>query len=625
MNRPQLAIASGRILSHAAHFRLVNRRPLTVCCPGRHIKPIPFDATFLGQGFRTSQYRAAGVAFSTMASGGEGEGPGASSGGEGEGPGASSGGEGEGPGASSGSKGEGPGASSPRQHKHSNRLSKERSPYLLQHAHNPVDWFPWGKEAFDKAKSEDKPIFLSVGYSTCHWCHVMERESFEDEEIGKILSENFVCIKVDREERPDVDKVYMTFVQATSGGGGWPMSVWLTPELKPFIGGTYFPPRDAGHRPGLSTVLHRIMEQWRSNREALESSGERVLEALRKGTAIAASEEQTPPAAPLVANRCFQQLAHTYDEEYGGFRDAPKFPSPVNLMFLMSFWAVNRSSSDGEEALQMALHTLRMMAVGGIHDHVAQGFHRYSTDSSWHVPHFEKMLYDQAQLAVAYVTAYQVSREQLFADVARDVLRYVSRDLSDKSGGFYSAEDADSLPTWESSEKREGAFCVWTAAEIRELLSEIVEGASGGGVTRADIFMHHYGVKEQGNVQPEQDPHGELLGQNVLIVRYSAELTAAHFGLQVEQVHQILASCRHKMAAVRRTRPPPHLDTKMLASWNGLMLSAFARAGAVLGDKTLLKRAEEAAHFLQQHLWDPEQRNMLHSCYRGDEMEVEQM
>ncbi|XP_038830982.1 spermatogenesis-associated protein 20 [Salvelinus namaycush] len=521
----------------------------------------------------------------------------------------------------SGSEGQGSPPSTPQ--RPPNRLGQERSPYLLQHAHNPVDWYPWGQEAFDKARSEDKPIFLSVGYSTCHWCHVMERESFEDEEIGKTLSDNFVCIKVDREERPDVDKVYMTFVQATSGGGGWPMSVWLTPDLRPFIGGTYFPPKDSGRRPGLKTVLTRIMEQWQDNREALESSGERVIEALKKGTSIAANPGETPPPAHDVANRCFVQLAHSYEEEYGGFRDAPKFPSPVNLMFLMSFWSVNRSSTEGSEALQMTLHTLRMMALGGIHDHVAQGFHRYSTDSSWHVPHFEKMLYDQAQLAVAYISAYQVSGEQVFADVARDILLYVSRDLSDKSGGFYSAEDADSLPAAGGSEKREGAFCVWMGSEVRELLPVVVEGATGGA-TEADIFMHHYGVKEQGNVDMEQDPHGELQGQNVLIVRYSVELTAARFGLSVAKVSELLASARAKMAEVRKNRPAPHLDTKMLASWNGLMLSGFARVGAVLDDKALLERAVQAAGFLKEHLWDAERQIMLRSCYRGDEMEVEQ-
>ncbi|KAJ8399762.1 hypothetical protein AAFF_G00408670 [Aldrovandia affinis] len=508
--------------------------------------------------------------------------------------------------------------------KNSNRLANERSPYLLQHAYNPVDWFPWGKEAFEKAKREEKPIFLSVGYSTCHWCHVMERESFEDAEIGKILSDNFVCIKVDREERPDVDKVYMTFVQATNGGGGWPMSVWLTPDLQPFIGGTYFPPRDTGLRPGFKTILMRITEQWKSNRASLENNGKRVIDVLKKGSAIAARPGETPPPATDVALRCFLQLANSYEEEYGGFSEAPKFPSPVNLMFLMTFWRVNRSTTKGAEALHMVLHTLRMMALGGIHDHVAQGFHRYSTDSSWHIPHFEKMLYDQAQLAVAYITAYQVSGEQFFADVARDVLLYVSRDLSDKSGGFYSAEDADSLPTAESSEKKEGAFCVWTAGDIRGLLGEPVEGAKGGA-TQADIFMHHYGVKEQGNVDPEQDPHGELQGQNMLIVRYSVGLTAARFGLSVDMVEEVLAAGRERLAQVRKGRPPPHRDTKMLASWNGLMLSGFARAGAVLNDKALVERAEKAAQFLRDQLWDEPAQRLLHSCYRGEEMEVEQI
>ncbi|XP_028989271.1 spermatogenesis-associated protein 20 isoform X2 [Betta splendens] len=514
--------------------------------------------------------------------------------------------------------------SSSTAHRHTNRLAKEKSPYLLQHAHNPVDWYPWGQDAFDKAKNEDKPIFLSVGYSTCHWCHVMERESFEDEDIGIFLSENFVCVKVDREERPDVDKVYMTFVQATSGGGGWPMSVWLTPDLKPFIGGTYFPPRDQRGRPGLKTVLTRILDQWKNNRPALETNGDRILEALKKGTSIAANPGESPPFAPDVAKGCFKQLAHSYEEEYGGFRDAPKFPTPVNLMFLMTYWSVNSATTEGVEALQMALHTLRMMALGGIHDHIAKGFHRYSTDSFWHVPHFEKMLYDQSQLAVAYITAFQVSGERFYADVAKDILLYVSRDLSDKSGGFYSAEDADSVPPSGGPEKREGAFCVWTASELRRLLPDVVEGATGSA-TQADVFMHHYGVKEQGNVAQEQDPHGELQGQNVLIVRYSVELTAARFGLDVEKVNELLASARAKMAEVRKSRPCPHLDTKMLASWNGLMLSAYARVGAVLGDKALLERAVQAGNFLKEHLWDAEQQTILRSCYRGDQMEVQQI
>lgn len=507
---------------------------------------------------------------------------------------------------------------------HTNRLIEEKSPYLLQHAHNPVDWFPWGQEAFDKAKAEDKPIFLSVGYSTCHWCHVMEHESFESADIGKILSDNFVCIKVDREERPDVDKVYMTFVQATTGGGGWPMSVWLTPDLHPFIGGTYFPPKDSAYRPGFKTVLLRIAKQWQSHREDLVSNGERILAALKKGTSISASPGETPPPGPDVAARCLQQLAHAYEEEYGGFSQAPKFPTPVNLSFLFSHRALYRSSAEGVQALHMALHTLRMMALGGIHDHVAQGFHRYSTDDSWHVPHFEKMLYDQAQLSVAYITAYQMSGDEFFAEVARDILSYVSRDLSDQSGGFYSAEDADSYPTAGAPKKKEGAFCVWTEQQIRELLPQPVTGATGGA-TQADIFIHHYGVKEQGNVRPEQDPHGELAGQNVLIIRYSLEVTAAHFDLSVPLLKEVLSGCRQRLAEVRRERPAAHLDSKMIAAWNGLMVSGFARVGAVLGEKVFIERAEKAARFLRDHLFDAASGKMLRSCYRGEEMGVEQI
>ncbi|KAK6478405.1 spermatogenesis-associated protein 20 isoform X1 [Huso huso] len=478
---------------------------------------------------------------------------------------------------------------------HTNRLIEEKSPYLLQHAHNPVDWFPWGQEAFDKAKAEDKPIFLSVGYSTCHWCHVMEHESFESADIGKILSDNFVCIKVDREERPDVDKVYMTFVQATTGGGGWPMSVWLTPDLHPFIGGTYFPPKDSAYRPGFKTVLLRIAKQVGATRVSSLTPLSPLPFSLHSGVSCSVTGPAHTPSPSL---------------------------STVNLSFLFSHRALHRSSAEGAQALHMALHTLRMMALGGIHDHVAQGFHRYSTDDSWHVPHFEKMLYDQAHQAQP--TRYSMSGDEFFAEVARDILSYVSRDLSDQSGGFYSAEDADSYPTAGAPKKKEGAFCVWTEQQIRELLPQPVTGATGGA-TQADIFIHHYGVKEQGNVRLEQDPHGELAGQNVLIVRYSLEVTAAHFDLSLPLLKEVLSGCRQRLAEVRRERPAAHLDSKMIAAWNGLMVSGFARVGAVLGEKVFIERAEKAAHFLRDHLFDAASGKMLRSCYRGEEMGVEQI
>eukprot|EP00062_Callorhinchus_milii_P004807 gi/632943542/ref/XP_007887005.1/ PREDICTED: spermatogenesis-associated protein 20 isoform X1 [Callorhinchus milii] len=517
-----------------------------------------------------------------------------------------------------------PSPPSPDSKQRTNRLIHEKSPYLLQHAHNPVDWYPWGQEAFDKARKENKPIFLSVGYSTCHWCHVMECESFENEEIGKILNNNFVCIKVDREERPDIDKVYMAFVQAISGGGGWPMSVWLTPELKPFVGGTYFPPEDTLHRPGFKTVLQNLSEQWKENQKALTERSDKILSVLQKATLVNAKAGEMPPDWQEVTERCFQQLAHSYEEEYGGFSTSPKFPSAVNFRFLFHFWALKKTSAKGVRALEMALHTLKMMALGGIRDHVGQGFHRYSTDGEWHVPHFEKMLYDQAQLALAFTDAYQISGDSFFKDVARDILQYVSRDLSDPTGGFYSAEDADSYPTAESNKKMEGAFCVWTEDAIRRLLPETVPGATQG-TTMADIFTHHYGVKEGGNVTGEQDPHGELKNQNVLIIRYSLDLTAAKFDLEMGKLEDVLGKCRSKLFEVSRHRPRPHLDSKMLASWNGLMISGFARAGAVLQDKSYVQRAERAATFLRTHLFDSSSKRLLHSCYRGDERTVEQI
>ncbi|MBO0696312.1 MAG: thioredoxin domain-containing protein, partial [Verrucomicrobia bacterium] len=356
---------------------------------------------------------------------------------------------------------------------HTNRLAQEKSPYLLQHAHNPVDWYPWGEEAFAKARRENKPIFLSVGYSTCHWCHVMAHESFEDEKVAAIMNREFVNIKVDREERPDVDRVYMTFVQATTGGGGWPMSVWLTPDLKPFVGGTYFPPESRFGQPAFTTVLERIAAAWKQNHEKIVEQSDKIVTALRESQGAAVS---SPPQATDEGridgknlDAAYRQLDRSYDPKEGGFGNAPKFPRPVTLNFLTRFYARDPKSESGRHALEMALFTLRKMAAGGMHDHIGGGFHRYSVDRYWHVPHFEKMLYDQAQLAVAYLDAFQIlgdphlnpqvgiatGEERREADakapvrvafeaVARDILDYVARDMTSKEGGFFSAEDADS-------------------------------------------------------------------------------------------------------------------------------------------------------------------------------------
>ena len=353
---------------------------------------------------------------------------------------------------------------------HTNRLGREKSPYLLQHAHNPVDWYPWGEEAFEKAHRENKPIFLSIGYSTCHWCHVMARESFENEGTAAIMNRDFVNIKVDREERPDVDRVYMTFVQATTGGGGWPMSVWLTPDLKPFIGGTYFPPEDRYGQPAFRKVLERIATAWRQNHEKIAESGSKIVEALRESQSSAA--DATAKIDVGAFEDAYRQLDRSFDPREGGFSMAPKFPRPVVLNFLTRLYARDPKSEDGKHALEMGLFTLRKIAAGGMHDHLGGGFHRYSVDRYWHMPHFEKMLYDQAQLAVAYLDAFQITQDRQYADVARDILNYVAHDMSSKDGGFFSAEDADSLFEHGRPEHGEGAFYVWTEKQVDSALGD---------------------------------------------------------------------------------------------------------------------------------------------------------
>src|SRR3954465_11507007 len=347
-----------------------------------------------------------------------------------------------------------------------NRLARERSPYLLQHAANPVDWYAWGEEAFDRARREDKPIFLSIGYSTCHWCHVMEHESFENPAIADLLNQDFVSIKVDREERPDVDRVYMSFVQATTGSGGWPMTVFLTPELKPFFGGTYFPPASKWGRPGFSDLLGELARVWKQERTRVEEAATELLGRLRAVTATdGSSRAESELASPDALDVAVDQFQSSFDRRRGGFGDAPKFPRPSELLFLLREHA-RRGSNDARpsSALQMATETLRAMALGGMRDHVGGGFHRYSVDGDWRVPHFEKMLYDQAQLVVAYLEAAQATGDGFFAAVAEDTLAYVARDMRDKDGGFHSAEDADSQPA-EGGDKKEGAFYVWSDAE----------------------------------------------------------------------------------------------------------------------------------------------------------------
>src|SRR5688572_23780091 len=383
-----------------------------------------------------------------------------------------------------------------------NRLARERSPYLLQHAANPVDWYAWGDEALARARAEDKPIFLSIGYSTCHWCHVMEHELFTSAPIADALNRGFISIKVDREERPDVDRVYMAFVQATTGSGGWPMTVFLTPDLKPFYGGTYFPPASRWGKPGFLDLLSELRKVWKEDRAQVDRAAAELFDRLRLVTASRGADAGQAAVATVESlNVAIEQFQMAFDTRHGGFGDAPKFPRPSELLFLLREYARRGASGRGAQApLLMATETLRAMALGGMRDHVGGGFHRYSVDAEWRVPHFEKMLYDQAQLALAYLEAGQAAGDPFLAAVAEDTLSYVMRDMTDPAGGFYSAEDADSVPPEQaghpSAHTVEGAFYVWTDAEVAALTGDDL-----------DVARRHYGLEEAGNAP--HDPHGE--------------------------------------------------------------------------------------------------------------------
>jgi uncharacterized protein YyaL (SSP411 family) len=470
---------------------------------------------------------------------------------------------------------------------HTNRLAREKSPYLLQHARNPVDWFAWSGEAFEAARREDKPVFLSVGYSTCHWCHVMERESFEDERVGKFLNEHFVSIKVDREERPDVDKIYMTFVQATTGGGGWPMSVFLTPDLKPFYGGTYFPPEARFGRPGFLQLLQHIAALWREKKKDIVLSAGEIHARLEAATGNSAASDSLPTGEDLKNATAF--FKQQYDPQHGGFGGAPKFPQPSVPLFLLR---MARRFADADAA-RMVRHTCERMAAGGIHDQLDGGFARYSVDAEWLVPHFEKMLYDNAQLAQLYLDMHladlrlgsgrlpqgarpgQASNSP-FAEVVRDILDYVLRDMTDPGGGFYSAEDAD-------SEGHEGKFYCWTREELSSLLSP----------EEFNVAVKYFGITAEGNFVDHSHPK-PLTGQNVLSIANPAFESGDN---------ALLASARRKMFEARSRRERPHRDDKVLASWNGLMLGAFARAGAILGEEKYLTAAEKNLKFILEKLW----------------------
>jgi uncharacterized protein YyaL (SSP411 family) len=487
---------------------------------------------------------------------------------------------------------------------HTNRLAREKSPYLLQHAHNPVEWYPWGEEAFEKARRENKPIFLSIGYSTCHWCHVMAHESFEDEATSAIMNREFVNIKVDREERPDVDRVYMTFVQATTGGGGWPMSVWLTPDLKPFVGGTYFPPEDRYGQPGFKKVLERIATAWKQDHEKIADQGSKIVDALRESQS--AQSESAAKIDISVFENAYRQLDRSFDPREGGFGTAPKFPRPVALNFLTRFHARDPKNENGKHALEIDLFTLRKMAAGGMHDHIGGGFHRYSVDRYWHVPHFEKMLYDQAQLAAAYLDAFQITQDGQYAEVASDILDYVARDMASRDGGFFSAEDADSFFEQGKPEHGEGAFYIWTEKQVDDAL-----------VNESAIFKFHFGVQPHGNAPEGSDPQDEFRGKNILIQRHTIAETAKHFKKTEEEVRQSLARTREKLLSIRNKRPRPHLDDKIISAWNGLMISAYARAAQVLDEPRYVEVASGAARFVRSNLYDEKSKLLFRSFRKG--------
>jgi uncharacterized protein YyaL (SSP411 family) len=464
-----------------------------------------------------------------------------------------------------------------------NALIHEKSPYLLQHAYNPVNWMPWSEEAFAKAKSEDKPIFLSIGYSTCHWCHVMERESFEDQEVADLLNEHFISIKVDREERPDVDHIYMTVCQELTGHGGWPLTVILTPDKKPFFAGTYFPKRQKWGRPGMIELCQNISRIWREERDRALSSADKIVEAIQPRFLAHSRGELTE----ATLTKAFDQFYRTFDDTYGGFGDAPKFPTPHNTLFLLREW----KRTGKQDALHMVEHTLRSMHAGGIYDHLGYGFARYSVDEKWLVPHFEKMLYDNALLAYTYLETYQATGDDHYARVAREIFDYVERVMTSPEGGFYSAEDAD-------SEGEEGKFYVWTPQEIKQILGDEL----------GTLFNDVYHVTEQGNFE----------GHNILhLIQRSLKQYAEANGMTERELEEKLAPAREKLFIAREKRIHPHKDDKILTSWNGLMIAALAKGAAALQEPYYLQLAQRAADMIESRLFNEEGR--LLARYRDGE------
>jgi uncharacterized protein len=470
-----------------------------------------------------------------------------------------------------------------------NRLINEKSPYLLQHAYNPVDWYPWGEEAFEKARKENKPVFLSIGYSTCHWCHVMAHESFEDEEVAKLMNEAFISIKVDREERPDIDNIYMTVCQIILGRGGWPLNIIMTPGKKPFFAGTYIPKKSRFNQTGMLELVPRIEEIWKQQHEDVLDSAEKITSTIQNMIVESAGEG----LGEEIIEEAYNEMLHSFDTEYGGFEGAPKFPTPHKISFLLRYWR----RSGNPEALDMVEHTLDNMRRGGIYDQLGSGFHRYSTDSMWVLPHFEKMLYDQALTAVAYTEAYQVTGKDLYKETAEGILEYVLRDLTSPEGGFYCGEDAD-------VEGEEGKYYLWTIEEVRSVL----------GPEDSELIIKMFNVKEGGNF--EEEIRGRKTGTNLFYMVRSPVSLAAELKISVEEVENRVKRAREKLLAARYERKRPSLDDKVLTDWNGLMIAAFAKGFQVFGEQKYLKAAEKAADFILKTLYSPDSR-LLHRYREG--------
>ena len=486
-----------------------------------------------------------------------------------------------------------------------NKLISEKSPYLLQHAYNPVDWHPWNEDTFELAKKMNKPIFLSVGYSACYWCHVMEREVFENDEIAKLMNDYFVNVKVDREERPDVDRVYMTALQAMTGSGGWPMSMFLTPELKPFYGATYVPPKAKYGRAGFEDVIEQIHEVWiKKENEVIESSN-KITDNLQNAIESKIIKENDSELNKDILVNAFTTIQKIYDEEYGGFGSGNKFPRPVVFNFLLDYYYHTKDF----KSLDMVTFSLKKMYEGGMYDHLAGGFHRYSVDNIWRVPHFEKMLYDQAQLITTYVNTYLVTKNKFFLFVAEDTAHYVLENLQNNDGGYFSAEDAESAPdAAEPKAKEEGAYYIWQKDEIEKIL----------GKEEAKIFNFYYGIEQHGNTI--NDPHEVFGTKNVLFILNDIFDTAKHFERTPEEIARIIDDSRTLLLKERVKRPKPGLDDKILTSWNGLMISALANIYKVTGNALYLESAVKAVGFIKNNLY--KDKALLHR-YRDGESRFE--